>query len=48
MTSYLASKSLLGSCECRRQLQLFVKDNTVYLTCSKCGRWLWQGLKHER
>ena len=48
MTSYLASKSLLGSCECGRQLQLFVKDNTVYLTCSKCGRWLWQGLKHER
>jgi len=47
MTTYLASKSLLGSCECGGQLQLLVKDNTVYLTCAKCGRWLWQGLKHE-
>jgi hypothetical protein len=47
MATYLASKSLLGSCECGGQLQLLVKDNTVYLTCAKCGRWLWQGLKHE-
>ena len=49
MTSYLASKSLLtycGHCE-GGQLQLLVEDNAVYLTCPKCGRWLWQGLKHE-
>lgn len=44
---FIASKALLGSCECGGQLQLLVKDNTVYLTCAKCGRWLWQGLKHE-
>jgi len=46
MVSFLYSKSLLGSCECGGQLQLLVEDNTVYLTCAKCGRWLWQGLKH--
>jgi glutaredoxin 2 len=46
-TSYLAAKSLLGSCECGGQLQLLVKDDTIYITCAKCGRWLWQGLKHE-
>jgi len=44
---FIASKALLGSCECGGQLQLLVKDNTVYLTSAKCGRWLWQGLKHE-
>ena len=44
---FIASRALLGSCECGGQLQLLVKDNTVYLTCAKCGRWLWQGLKHE-
>jgi len=44
---FIASKALLGTCECGGQLQLLVKDNTVYLTCAKCGRWLWQGLKHE-
>ena len=49
MTSYLASKSLLGHCgNCDGQLQLLVENNTIYLTCTKCGRWLWQGLKHEK
>ena len=47
MITFLAAKSLLGSCECGGQLQLLVEDNTVNLTCAKCGRWLWQGLKHE-
>ena len=46
-TSYVAANSLLGSCDCGGQLQLLVKDDTVYITCAKCGRWLWQGLKHE-
>ncbi|MCK4255767.1 hypothetical protein KAX35_02670 [candidate division WOR-3 bacterium] len=47
VTGYLATNSLLGSCECGGQLQLLVKDDTIYITCAKCGRWLWQGLKHE-
>jgi hypothetical protein len=47
LTSNLSSRVLLGSCGCGGQLQLFVNDNILHLTCPKCGRWIWQGLKHE-
>lgn len=42
--SALASRALLSSCECGNQLQLLVERDVAYLTCDKCGRWLWSGL----
>jgi hypothetical protein len=44
--SKLTGKSLLSSCNCGGPLQLLMEDDLIYLTCQRCGRWLWQGLKH--
>jgi hypothetical protein len=44
VADFLASRVLLGSCECGRQLQLLIESDTLYLTCPRCGRWLWQRL----
>jgi hypothetical protein len=44
VADFLASRVLLGSCQCRSQLQLLIESDTLYLTCPNCGRWLWQRL----
>ncbi|MHA1269297.1 MAG: hypothetical protein ACTSPY_05865 [Candidatus Helarchaeota archaeon] len=47
-TDFVASHGLLSICnKCKHQLQILIEKDAIYLTCPSCGRWLWQGLKHE-